>query len=298
MTEQAKFQRMLEMLMLLTSRVGCSIQSFAERFDMSERTAYRYLNTFKDAGFIIDKNGPYFQLDRNRGENKKLNDLLHFSEEEAYILSKAIQAIDEDNLIKTNLSKKLYSLYDFDRVANTIIKKEHSENVHNLLKAIKNKRMVILKEYKSSKSSVIRDRMVEPFNFTYNYISVWCYDPETRNNKLFKTARVKDVEVLNKKWENESKHNEGHLDVFRISSYEKKPVKLKLSLMACNLLIEEYPMAEEFITQAENHYIFDGWVSEWDGVGRFVMGLIDEIEVIKPAEFKKFLDKKIRNKNF
>ncbi len=121
MTEQAKFQRMLEMLMQLASRYGFTIKNFAEKFNMSERTAYRYITTFKDAGFIISKNGQNYVMDRISNENKKLSDLLHFTEEEAYILSKAIQVLDDDNIVKTNLSKKLYALYDFHRIPYTVV---------------------------------------------------------------------------------------------------------------------------------------------------------------------------------
>ncbi len=141
--------------------------------------------------------------------------------------------------------------------------------------------------------------MVEPFAFTYNYISVWCYEPQSHKNKLFKTSRIENVEMLSsKKWEYEKEHKEGNIDIFRISSYLKKPVTLKLSLMAVNLLTEEYPLSEAFIKREGNEYFFDGWVSDWHGIGRFVLGLMDEIEVVKPVEFKKFLDKKIKNKNF
>ena len=80
--------------------------------------------------------------------------------------------------MKEKLVKKLYSLYDFDRVIYAITKKEETENIYNLIQAIKQQKQVVLKEYKSGHGKDIRDRIVEPIDFTINYLGVWCYDTE------------------------------------------------------------------------------------------------------------------------
>ena len=294
--DQAKLERMLKILMFLSSGIKYSVDQIAERFEISTRTAHRYIETFRKAGFIIPKpvEGRYY-VDKKSPYFKEISELLHFTEEEAFILGKAIHSIDEVNIIKTNLIKKLYALYDFDRVAVTVVKKENSENVHNLIKAIKEKKQVILRAYQSAHSSLIRDRLVEPFGFTTNYISVWAFDPESQTNKLFKTARIKKVDITDNNRQNEQKHKEGNIDIFRISSYEKTPVKLQLNLRAYNLLLEEYPLSEKYITKInDTKYLYDGWVCSFDGIGRFVLGLCEDIEILKPPALKKFLKEKIK----
>ena len=63
--------------------------------------------------------------------------------------------------------------------------------------------------------------------------------------------------------------------------------------------MEEYPLSEEYITEGEEgNYIFDGWVSSFEGVGRFVLGLMDEVEIIVPGTLKKYLNKRIAGKKF
>ena len=47
----------------------------------------------------------------------------------------------------------------------------------------------------------VRDRRVEPFAFTTNYVQVWCYDPEAGACKLFKTSRIGSVELTAEAWE-------------------------------------------------------------------------------------------------
>lgn len=295
MDDQAKFQRMLEILMMISGSYGYSVDEIADKYNISQRTAYRYLSTFQNAGFLLDNKKGYFKIDKTSPQYKDLSKLIHFSEEEAHILSKAIHLIDDENKFKHELYEKLYHLFDSDKAINKIVKKESSENVIRLKGAIKNKEQVVLKGYRSSNSDNIRDRLIEPFAFTTNFLYVWCYDLEDKESKTFKIARIKEVIVTDNEWKNETKHKKHETDVFRISGDKKIPVKFKLSLLAYNLLTEEYPLAEKYLVkQNDSNYIFDGWVCDFKGVGRFILGLPGETEVLKPKELKEYLRKKIK----
>ncbi len=66
-----------------------------------------------------------------------------------------------------------------------------------------------------------------------------------------------------------------------------------MTLRAKSLLIEEYPLSEKFIeTKNDNCYIFDGWVTSFHGIGRFVIGLIAEFKNIQNTDFIKFIKEK------
>jgi Predicted transcriptional regulator len=294
MIEQNKLQKLLEIMIFLSSGIKYTLKEIAERFEMSERTTYRYIQTFRDAGFIIPKpeKGRY-HIDKNTPYFKEISELLHFSREEAGILQKAIHSISEENLLKQNLVKKLYALYDFNRVADTVVKKEYSVNIHKLLQAIRSKSRVILRGYLSANSKQQKDRIVEPFDFTSNYIATWAYDTEDGCCKTFKNTRITSVQILPKPWQYEQEHKTLPMDVFRISSKEKINVKLKLSIRAAELLREEYPLSEEYITQFDDkHFVFEAPVSNFNGVGRFIMGLCDEIEIIHPHSLQDFIKNK------
>lgn len=299
MGNQNKLSRMLQILLYLSGNYGHSRKEIAERFGINERTVYRYLSTFKEAGLVLEEKDGFYRVNKEEGEGKTIADLLHFSEEEAWILSKAIHSVEDNNIMKQNLVKKLYALYDFDRVAESIIKKEQSENVHEIINAIKEKKQLLLRSYKSANSSVIRDRLVEPIKFTTNYISFWAFDPESGENKLFKTSRIGRAVIYNKDWQHENFHDPGNMDVFRVSGTEELPVTLRLTLRACSLLCEEFPLAEKHITTIhENEYIFETMVHGFEGVGRFVLGLMDEIEVEETTDFKRFLNGKLMKRKF
>ncbi len=297
MSDQTKLKKILELMIFLSNGLRYSLHEIAQRFNISERTASRYIRDLREVGFIIPSpnDGKYY-IDKQTPYFKEISELLHFSKEEAVILQNAIHSISDENLLKRNLVKKLYAIYDFERVPNTVVKPEHSANIHELIKAIKYKNKVILRGYLSANSKQQKDRIVEPFDFTTNYIATWAYDIETKCCKTFKNTRISSVQMLPEPWENADKHKALPVDVFRISSAEKTDVKLKLSVRAAELLREEYPLAEGYITQPNaKEFEFEAPVSNFDGVGRFIMGLCNEIEIIYPETLKEFIIKKVKN---
>ena len=53
--DQPKFERLLRLMRLLSGNVTYSIDELAQKLEMSERTIYRYIDTFKAAGFAVEK---------------------------------------------------------------------------------------------------------------------------------------------------------------------------------------------------------------------------------------------------
>ena len=125
---------------------------------------------------------------------------MHFTEEEAVILKSAIENIDDNNVLKQNLKRKLYSVYDNKTLADTVVRGKNAPNIRRLIEAIEEQRQAVLHGYQSPHGGEVRDRRVEPFAFTTNYVQVWCYDLESHSNKLFKTSRIGSVELSNAAW--------------------------------------------------------------------------------------------------
>jgi len=296
MSEQPKMERMLRLLLMLSQGIKYSFQELAIKLNLSERTIRRYIETFENVGFAVEKEQGYLYIKKLEKPFKDLSDLLFFTEEEAFIIRRAIHNIEENNLLKQNLVKKLYSLYDYGKVADTIVKREYTEIVHNLICAINEKKQIILRSYRSANSQIVRDRLVEVFAFTNNFVSVWAYDPGSRTNKLFKTTRIKSIDITDKNYQFEKEHVKNNIDVFRISTKNKIDVILKLNLRAYNLLIEEFPLTEEYIeTQDDKNHLFNGWVCNFEGIGRFILGLPNEVEIISPLELQSYVKEKAKN---
>jgi len=293
--DQPKIERLLRLMKLLTGNVYYTVADLTEKLDMSVRTIYRYIDTFREAGFIVKKRDDVFRLDKSSPYFKDISQLIHFTEEEAYILKSAIESIDNSNLLKQNLKKKLYTVYDYKILAETVVHNKDAKNVNLLVDAIENEQQVKLFNYSSANSKTIRDRLVEPFAFTTNYIQLWAYDVEEKSNKLFNIKRIENIHILPQSWQYKTEHKSGFIDIFRISSFEQMPVKLKLNLRSVNLLMEEYPLSEIYLTKiSDNEWILETNLSSFEGVGRFIMGLLQDIEIVSPEELKEFIREKIK----
>ena len=275
---------------LMSGNTYYTIQELQDTLGMSERTIYRYIDTFKAAGFAVEKvRGNVYRLVNMRRPYPDLSKIVYFSEEEAYIVNRLIDSLDNTNALKQGLHRKLAAIYDATSIADYVDKKSNSANIQALADAAKGKKMAILKKYESSHSGDIRDRKVEPFGFTTNYLDVWCYDPEDGKNKRFKIARIDEVLVLDETWQAEAEHSSSEIDVFRMSGPNIYHVRLQLSLQAKNLLLEEYPLAEKSIRKNGDYYIFDDDVRAMEGVGRFVIGLASDITIIEGTELREYI---------
>ena len=259
-----------------------------DKMEMSARNLRRDLNLIESSGFLLDRKKGY-RLQSDRSTNRDLKDLMHFSEEEISILYQTLSLIEEDSPLKERLVRKMNAFYDL-KALEQLRQKDDLTKVHTIRDSLEQKKQVILKAYRSSNSNNIEDRVVEVFDFLPDYRAIWCYDIKSHSCKQFKLARMQFVELLSSAWRYEEKHQKPFIDVFRLSAMKPlTTVELLLSLKAYNLLIEEYPLATKHIKQEDKSYRVKVPVANYNGIGRFVLGLIEEIEIIKPAAFKKYL---------
>lgn len=290
--DQPKLERLLRLIMLLTANTYYTVEELAERMETSPRSIYRYLDTFKSAGFAIYKESGNIRMGKESPFFKDISQLIHFSEEEAYMIHQVIEGIDNNNLIKQNLKRKLASVYNHKIIADSVVKGKHADNIRWIIEAYEQKKQVVLHHYSSAHGQTVTNRRVEPFAFTTNYVEAWCYEPASRRNKLFKISRIESVEITCEDWQQEASHQKGFIDIFRMSSYEsgKHPIKLQLNRRAHNLLVEEFPLAERNTRQISTEsWMLETEVSNYIGPCRFILGLAADIQIIESPELKEYI---------
>ena len=265
--DQPKIERVLRLMQLLSGSRRYTIEELAERLDMSARTIYRYIDTFKSVGYAVRKEDGVPRLVK-MDKRDDISQLVHFTEEEAYVVNRLIDALDNGNVLKQSLRRKLRAVCDCSSVVDCVVHGKDAVNVHALIEAIGEKRLVRLVDYASSHSCMVRDRLVEPFDFTTDYNQVWCYDLEDKRNKLFKTIRIGEVEILEDGWMAEAMHERGFVDVF--SGPERYKVKMELDVRARNVMVECFPLAEREMTMVEDgKWLLDTVVCGLMGVQSF-----------------------------
>ncbi|MBO4743460.1 MAG: WYL domain-containing protein, partial [Bacteroidales bacterium] len=194
--------------------------------------------------------------------------------------------------IKQGLRRKLAAVYDISTISSFGGRKADSAIIDALTTAIKEKRTVVLHRYSSSHSGAVKDYMVEPYRLNNNYIDIWAYDTRDGMNKRFKVSRIDEVELLDTPWQFEDKHEDEPLDAFRTHGHAPIHVKLRLDYIAKNLLVEEYPLAEKGIAQEGSNWIWEGDVRSMDGVGRFVLGLPQSVQILEGDGLREFVEEK------
>lgn len=297
---KSKLLRVFREIMLLSqSPFGLTVNELAKKLNCSYRTIYRDLELLAEVGFIteeVEKKKLVLRgMDR---EVKQFEKNLNFNAEEAAILSRAVAGIAESHPLKDDILSKLRSFSGLDEVMNVIVKTDKSRLFGALTTAVKEKKVAVLRDYRSSNSQSVRTREVEPYAFSRDGVFVKAFELETKENKTFKIERIGEVEVLDRAWKFQKQHEtRKQEDIFGFRSGESFTVKLRMSMRAAQLLREEFPLGAAFLkSETTGEWLFEAKVNGLAGVSRFILGLIDEIKVVGPKELRAYLKDKIRNK--
>lgn len=294
MPQDNKSFRLLRLLFFLSGSYPKTRKECTEFIDIRDSAFFNYCNEIKNIGFnLFQKEGKYW-IEPGERPTQMLANLLHFTEEEAYILARTIDAIDGHSIPASRLKQKLVSFLNQDKAVEAYLKKEKSEIVSVLNKAITNKKQVLLVNYSSGNSLTVRNRRVEPFEFKDDFNLVWAFDTDVKKNRQFKICRMEDVIETPFNWDSERLHRSDPVDVFRNTGELNKIVEFELNLRARNLLTEEYPLAENYITMvAKSRFLFKASVAKYQGPGRFVLGVAEDIRLIGDGGFLEFIREKI-----
>ena len=291
--DQPKVERTLRLMKLMTGNTTYTVEELAEKLGTTYRTIYRYMDTFREAGFAVRKvrTGVYELVTVGR-RSRDLDRLVYFSDEEAGIINSLIESLDNTNALKQNLHQKLAAIYDVAPVTDFVSKRSNSLNVRELSDAIRDRVCVTLRGFQSSSGST-RDRHIEPFAFSTNYIHVWGYDLEDDRCKMFGIARIGEVDVHgNEPWSHEKEHRVTETDIFRMSGTRHIRVRLVLDQLARDLLLEEFPLAAPEVSPVpgpEARWVLDTRVCALQGVGRFAIGLADHVTVKDSPELSEYM---------
>ena len=281
-------------MLLLIENHNYTVQDICDRQQISRRNFYYYLEFFRDAGFIVEHRKPYYRIAKESPFFRKLDAAVHFTEDEAITMRQILEKTGDQSPTVMRLMQKLDKLYDLQIVNNVELREQLSRNINALYDAIKTKRMAVLKSYSSPHSNTQRDRVVEPFLFLNGNREIRCYEPSSDMNKTFKLSRIGEVELLDLLWSHEGRHRRMHTDVFMFSAEQTMTVELLLGRLSMQVLSEEYPRAERYIEPTdEGRWRVVMPVCSYIGIGRFVLGLFEDIEVVGDEPFKQYINQKI-----
>jgi predicted DNA-binding transcriptional regulator YafY len=293
MFNQNRIYRLFQLINYLKARPAKSVRSIEAFLETSERTAYRYLDLLKDLGFQIEKDS------KNKLFIAATSELEHipFTPQEADYLKKLILSAGKENQLAQSVLQKVQQSSEIELGADSLFKAHLAKIVEQISVAIIEGKQLLIKGYSSANSQSVTDRLVEPTCFTENYDSVSAFEIKTRLNKYFNIERMTSVEVLEKPMKYEDQHEFYKPDIFGFQGKSmNKEIELEMSMRAYLLLKEEYPMSTAFIKPIPDtgKYYFKANVQSFQAPGRFVLGFLEEVQVLGSKEFIKFIQKVVK----
>ena len=295
--------RLLRIMRALLERPhGYTLRQLADIYKKSKGTIKNDFRAFKDAGFVLDYDTKFRYAFVQDQPYKELKDLLHFSEEEQFILEEAIDQIERHTKRGKRLKAKLGSLYNYRKLGHSYLRRPYLSKVDLLVQAQKEGRRVYLEAYRSSNSNTVSNRYVEPFHISPPDDMLHAFDVEKKALRHFRISRFVRVRLTEKPWEYEDQHSVMRTDVFRIVESKQVMVHLRLGVGAYNELVERFPLTKAYIqedTQQEK-YDFQAMVNHrfW-GVTNFILGYYHQgIEVLEPESLLQHLRQTIEQMDF
>lgn len=293
-----KIQQFLHLISMLVRSNGVSVEMLAESANMHPRAVYRALESFRKAGLIVNKMGSLYSIDPNSPFLSDISGDIHFSKAEALTMAQVLRSVNDNSQQVRYLREKLSRLYGDDVLAHHAIDDQYARNFRKLFQAVSEERMCVLRGYTSNHSGQTRDRVVEPYIFLAENNEVRCFEPDSGMNKTFKISRAESIDLLDLRWSFKDRHEEFFTDLFHFSGKERVRVRLRMGSMAANLLCEEVPSAQEQIRKLpDGRYLLDTQVCSFVGIGRFVVGLLDDIEIVGSPRFAEYMKEYVAQMN-
>lgn len=290
MNDYERLQKIFQLIRLLNTPPAKSVRQLTVRIQSSQSRVYEYLKLLERLGYKI-------KTDRQSRKSFELA----FPEDGKSVLNAEELAFLQEILQQTsrNSPQATSILHKFDLNLSMIpladaLPKLYANQIRQIIQiGIDNGWRLKLKSYRSLTSNTVEDRHVEPLEITQDFRYLIAWDLDKNDQRQFKLERIEDVDLLN-----EEKVTKGRMaspmDIFGLTGDDWRQVRLRLSPTAHHLILEEFPLSKQFIRTDRGKVIFDGFVRHWKGIGRFVLGLPGEIEVIYPNEFRDYLNEKVR----
>lgn len=290
-----KLKSQLDLISILIGNRHCTVEDLCDVLSTSRRNLYHYFDFLREAGFILRKDGRYYNIDRQSPFIKGMFEMIDFNEDEALTLWQILEKNTGGNPLVKSIMKKLTRFYDLDILADDSMVEQKARNISVLYDAIKQKRIVRLVNYSSAHSHSRKDRVVEPYKMLFNNNEVRCFDISTGMSKTFKVSRMESVEMLDLFYANEEHHSDVFIDIFHFSGEKQYDVTLLLGQLSYSLLLDEYPQSRPYITQVDdNHWQLSTKLCSFIGITRFILGLYDDITIVDSPELQEFVNAKIR----
>lgn len=284
-------------MVLLSQNRAWSVDNICTELGMSKRTIYRYIDSFRELGFVLIKEGTRYRLDHTSPYFSELTTRTRLTDEDAATIFRVLSATHNTSPEVRQLVYKMNQLYDRDAVMGQKGAMPHIHNIVVLFDAMRLERVVMLQRYVDPETGTLRDIIVEPYHLSADERVLYAFDIKAGENRTFRIDHVRNIEMLDLLWVNQSKHRMLESDVFGQMGRAELPLRLVMTTGAAIDLLRLYPNAEDFIRPAATGKgeRISVKVCDYEAPARFVMSHIDEVQIVNSPDFEAFVREKVQH---
>eukprot|EP01035_Chromulina_nebulosa_P000334 gene334-476_t len=177
--------------------------------------------------------------------------------EKDFLLDALVKANATDRRLE-KIREKLETIYDVSKLGSSLFSKTFLTKANLLEQAKQQKRVVKLINYRSTNSSDVTDRMVEPFSVSTKEDILQAFDTDKQVIRHFRISRIERVELQKLDWAYETRHYVTATDPFRIVNDRQVRVHIKLKVGGYNELTERFPLTQAYLQpSADEAGVFD-----------------------------------------
>lgn len=282
------FSRLLRLVRLLQGHQRRSVGELARLLNVNRRTIYRDLKCLEEEGFPIEQ-----ELTSYRYFLAKPQLSGDLTPEESLTLTNALSMLPQQDPVVQALRQKLQLHQELQPLQHQLRLVVLAQVVRELQDSIEKKQQIVLEGYLSAHSNSCKDRLVEPIALVSNHSILQAYEPASGITKSYKVDRIGKISYTGQPQRYRRRHQHQLADAFGLSGDREWNVTLLLNTRAAALLREEYPATEPQISPNKTNdaypFRYNGKVQNWQGIGRFILGLPGDVVVEGPEELRGYL---------
>lgn len=287
----SQYAKQLDLLAMLIDGDSHTADELCQVLGTTRRNLYYYFSFLRDYGFeLVRTSGGKYYIGPRSPFFRNIARSVDFTSQEVSYLFSLLAGTGDKSPLQHSVKRKLERFYGLSGFVDDATRRRVTSHAEILNKAIDQRKIVLLKDYSSPHSKTVSTRVVEPFLFLNEQADIRCYELSSHTNKTFKLSRIGSVVITDADWAFADSHKQVYTDIFLFSGDTRHHISLRMGQLSHNLMLEEYPQSEIFFSQEDDsHWLFTTDVVSYLGIGRFVLGLFSDIQIIGDEGFKMYV---------
>lgn len=299
-----KYRLLAILKLLIESPYQYTKKALATMYNVVPDTIKKDFEELRDADFNVEHDHQYRYAIVPNKPMQHLEDMLFFTETEKEILMDALANNAKASEKRTKrMQEKLNAIYDVSKLGSSLFSRTFLSKANLLEQAKQHKKVVKLINYRSTNSSEVSDRLVEPFSVNVKEDILHAFAIERKDIRHYRISRIERVELQELPWLYETQHYVTATDPFRIVNDQKIRVHIRLRVGGYNELIERFPLTQAYLQPSAGEpgvYDFECNVNEkFFGLTNFILGYHEHIvEIVEPESLIAHIRRHIAKINF